>query len=446
MTENLAEQKFKRMTTEPYDKLIWSMAIPSIVSMLISAFYNLADTFFVGKISTQATGAVGVVFSYMTLVQAISFFFGHGSGNFISRALGKKDRESAVLMASTGFFSAIIVGMVLGGTGLFFVDPVLRFLGSTETILPEARKYFRCILIATPFIMGSFVLNNQMRLQGNARIGMIGIMSGAILNLALDPLFIFVFDMGVTGAAVATGISQFVGFSVLLFLCGKKDGICIRFKNFKPNGSRLYEIFAGGVPSLARQGLMSVATICLNNVAGGYSDEAIAALSIVTRITFIANSTLIGFGHGFQPVCGFNFGAGLYERVKKAFWYCVKYGTIIMTVFGVIGFSFAPYIVREFRNDHEVIRIAVKALKYQCVSMPLLGLSVLGNMYLQNTRRTVSATITAMSRQGVIFIPALYLLSYIWGLNGVLCTQPVADVIAFLITIPFILKYINKND
>lgn len=445
MDNSMNEQKFIKMTTTPVERLVCGLAVPSILSMLVTAFYNMADTFFVGRISTEATGAVGVVFSYMTLIQAIAFFFGHGSGNFISRALGAKKYHDASVMAATGFFSAIIIGTIIGVLGFVFMEPMLNFMGATKTILPDAKKYIQYILIATPFIMGAFVLNNIMRLQGNAKMGVIGITSGAVLNVILDPILIFGFDMGCAGAGLATGISQMVSFIILLILSGQKDGIKILWKNFKFTWRRLWEIFVGGVPSLARQGLGSVATICLNKMAGDYGDPAIAAFSVVSRIVMIFSSALIGFGQGFQPVCGFNYGAGLYDRVKKAFWFCVKVSTVAMTIIAMGLFFGAEPLVCLFRKeDPEVVRIAVKALRMQCLSMPLMGYVVLSNMCLQNIRRTLSATITAMARQGLALIPVLFVLDYFFGLAGLQSAQPIADVISFVICIPLMGRALKK--
>lgn len=445
MDNSMNEQKFIKMTTTPVERLVCGLAVPSILSMLVTAFYNMADTFFVGRISTEATGAVGVVFSYMTLIQAIAFFFGHGSGNFISRALGAKKYHDASVMAATGFFSAIIIGTIIGVLGFVFMEPMLNFMGATKTILPDAKKYIQYILIATPFIMGAFVLNNIMRLQGNAKMGVIGITSGAVLNVILDPILIFGFDMGCAGAGLATGISQMVSFIILLILSGQKDGIKILWKNFKFTWRRLWEIFVGGVPSLARQGLGSVATICLNKMAGDYGDPAIAAFSVVSRIVMIFSSALIGFGQGFQPVCGFNYGAGLYDRVKKAFWFCVKVSTVAMTIIALGLFFGAEPLVCLFRKeDPEVVRIAVKALRMQCLSMPLMGYVVLSNMCLQNIRRTLSATITAMARQGLALIPVLFVLDYFFGLAGLQSAQPIADVISFVVCIPLMGRALKK--
>ncbi len=312
------EQKFHQLTEEPVSRVISHLAVPCIISMLVTAFYNMADTFFVGMLrSNAATGAVGVVFSMMAVIQAVGFFFGHGSGNFISRELGRRNTDSASNMAATGFFSALFTGLLICVFGEIFLTPLAAFLGSSPTILPYAKDYLRVILIGAPWMTASLVLNNQLRFQGNAIYGTIGIASGAVLNIGLDPLLIFVFDLGVAGAAWATIISQFVGFCLLLAGCTRGGNLRIRISRVQLQVVLFPLIIQGGLPSLARQGLASVATICLNQAAGPFGDAAIAAMGIVQRITTFGASAMIGFGQGFQPVCGFNYGARLYTGSSR---------------------------------------------------------------------------------------------------------------------------------
>ena len=429
--------KFVRMTTEPVGKLVTELAVPSIVSMLVTALYNIADTFFVGRLNTQSVAALGIVFAYMTLIQAISMFFGQGSGNYISRALGREETEGAGVMASVGLVSSVGTGLLLSFVGFILMDPILHFFGSTPTILPFARDYFTYILIGAPFIMGCFTMNNQMRHQGNAMLSMIGIASGAMLNIALDPLLIFHFGMGVKGAGLATAISQAAGFFVMLSLSGKRGGIRIRLDNFRPSLTLYRDIAAGGLPSLARQGLLSIAAICLNQMAARYGDESVAAFSIVSRVTMIASAAMIGYGQGFQPVCGFNFGAGKFDRVCKAF----RYGCIVSTIYclllAVLGFIFAGGLVSTFRaDDAEVVRIGSRVLRFQCISFPLSGFVVMSNMYLQNIRRTWPAVIMASARQGIFFLPALFIGHWILGFRGLEIAQTVSDALSFCLAIP----------
>ncbi len=429
--------KFVRMTTEPVGKLVTELAVPSIVSMLVTALYNIADTFFVGRLNTQSVAALGIVFAYMTLIQAISMFFGQGSGNYISRALGREETEGAGVMASVGLVSSVGTGLLLSFVGFIAMNPILHFFGSTPTILPFARDYFTYILIGAPFIMGCFTMNNQMRHQGNAMLSMIGIASGAVLNIALDPLLIFHFGMGVKGAGLATAISQAAGFFVMLSLSGKRGGIRIRLDNFRPSRALYRDIAAGGLPSLARQGLLSIAAICLNQMAARYGDESVAAFSIVSRVTMIASAAMIGYGQGFQPVCGFNYGAGHYSRVRAAFWHSVEVLTIYCSLLAVAGYVFATPLVALFvSHDTGVVQIGAEALRYQCLSFPLSGFIVMSNMYLQNIRRTVPAVIMASARHGIFFLPALFVGHWLLGLTGIEMAQAVADVISFVLAIP----------
>ena len=430
------EQKYIKMTTTPVEKLICSLAGPTIVSMLVTSFYNMADTFFVGKIGTSATGAVGIVFSVMAIIQAFGFFFGHGSGNYVSRKLGEKDFEEASRMAATGFVTAFLAGLVIMIVGLIFLEPLCYLLGATPTILPHAKSYLRIILIGAPYMTAALVLNNQLRFQGSAFYGMIGITTGAVLNIVLDPLFIYVFHMGVAGAALATIISQFVSFLLLLRGTGTGGNVHIDLRKFSPSIQRYKIIINGGSPSLCRQGLSSVSTACMNLMARPYGDAAIAAMSIVMRITNFAASIMTGFGQGFQPVCGFNYGARKFRRVQKGFWFCVRLSTVFLLGMAVLGWFGASGLVALFqREDQEVIAFGTRALRFQCISFPLLGWITMCNMMMQTIGKGVRASIMAMSRQGLFFIPLVIVLSSRIGFLGVQMSQPISDVLSFLVAI-----------
>ena len=433
------------LTTTPVPRLIVSLAVPTIISMLVTSFYNMADTYFVGKINTQSTAPVGIVFSVMSIIQAVGFFFGHGSGNYISRKLGAQETGNAEKMAATGFFWALFMGIFLAVVGLIFLTPLSLALGSTPTILPYTEKYLGIILLGAPFMTASLVLNNQIRFQGNAAYAMVGIVSGAVINVILDPILIFVFDMGISGAALATVISQICSFSLLLYMGRKGGNIRIRFKNFTPSLAFIKEIIGGGTPSLARQGLASVATILLNVAAGAYGDAAIAGMSIVTRIAMFINAFLIGFGQGFQPVCGFNYGAGLYARVRQGFWFCVKVGFIFLLVCALAGMGFAEEIVSLFRKgDPDVIAVGAAALRWQFITFPLGSWIVMSNMMLQTIRKPVKATIISSARQGLFFIPLIFILSHYLGLQGVEMCQAVADLLTFILAIPLTCSVLNE--
>ena len=440
------EEKYRHLTGDPVEGLVCRLAVPSMVSMLVTAFYNMADTFFVGMLrNNSATGAVGVVFSLMAVIQAVGFFFGHGSGNFISRTLGGHHPEEAGQMAATGFFCALATGGVIAVLGLLFLDPLARALGSTETILPYARDYMRFILIGAPYMTASLVLNNQLRFQGSAVYGMVGIASGAVLNIALDPIFIFTLDMGVAGAALATILSQLVSFCLLLVGCTRGGNLHIRISNVRLQKRFFREILRGGLPSLARQGLSSVAAICLNHAAMPYGDAAIAAMGVVQRITTFGASAMIGFGQGFQPVCGFNYGARLYHRVKEGFWFCVKVAAVFLLVIGALGFAFAPQLIALFRDDPEVIAIGTVALRFQCVTFFFQAWITMSNMMLQTIGRTVPATFVAMARQGIFFIPLVWLLSLSpLGLLGVQMAQSVSDLLTLAAAVPIQLYVLRQ--
>jgi len=439
------EEKYRQMTEPPVGRLICKLAVPCIISMLVTAFYNMADTYFVGMLkSNAATGAVGVVFSMMAIIQAVGFFFGQGSGNYISRELGKKHYQEASNMAATGFYTAIATGLIICVVGQIFLEPLAYLLGSTPTILPYTEAYLRVILLGAPWMTASLVLNNQLRFQGSASYAMYGIVSGAILNIALDPLLIFVFDLGVAGAAWATIISQFVSFCLLLKGCSKGSNIHIHIRNVKLNWYYLKMIFRGGFPSLARQSLASVATICLNHAAQPYGDVAIAAMGVVQRISMFGISAMLGFGQGFQPVCGFNFGAGLYSRVRKGFWFSVKVSFIFLAVVSILGLIFAPDLIALFRDDPDVIACGARALRFQCMTLYLSSWTIISNMMLQSMGLVVPATFLSVARQGLFFIPLILILSYFFGLTGIQITQAIADLLTFLFAVPLQLRTLRK--
>lgn len=440
-----AEQKRNYMLEEPVEKLVCRLAMPTILSMLVTSFYNMADTFFVGRINTQSTAAVGVVFSLMAIIQAVGFLFGHGSGNYISRKLGAGDIEEAQKMSAVGFFTSFMAGIVIMVGCMFFIEPLSYLLGSTETIQPYTVAYLRIILIGAPAMTASLVLNNQMRFQGSAFYAMIGIVSGAVINIALDPILIFGCGMGIAGAALATTVSQYLSFIFLLVMIRRGGNIQIRFQNFKPSLHFYIEVIRGGIPSLFRQGLASVATICLNHAAGVYGDAAIAGMSIVSRIMMFVNSALIGFGQGFQPVCGFNYGAKRYKRVLDAFFFCVKVAFFSLTGIAVVVYIFAPGLVTVFRKgDAEVIEVGTAALRYSVMALPLSSWIIMCNMMLQSIGKGLKASIVASARQGIFFLPLIAILPYFFGLIGVEACQAVSDFFALTVSIPLGVSVIRE--
>ena len=439
------EERFVQMIETPVSTLIPRLAVPTIISMLVTSIYNMADTFFVSQIGTSASGAVGVMFSAMAMIQAIGFTLGMGSGNYISRSLGDRNGGEADKSAATAFFTALIIGILITIVGLTFLRPLVFLLGATETIAPYAMDYGIYILIAAPFMMSSFVMNNILRAQGNAMYSMIGITAGGILNMILDPVLIFGFHMGIAGAAVATMVSQMISFGILFYQCNFREGsIRLRLANFTPTWKMYGEILHAGLPSFCRQGLASVATVILN-FAGPFGDSAIAAMSIVSRFMMFINSALIGFGQGFQPVCGFNFGAKRYDRVLEAFWFCVKVAITMLTCFGIIAFAVSRPIITAFRReDMEVIRIGTLALRLQILTLPLQAWVIMVNMLTQSIGYGFRASLVAMGRQGLFLIPSLLILPRICGILGVQLAQPVADVFTFVLATFIVLRVLEE--
>ena len=440
------EEKYQLMIKTPISRLIPRLAVPTIISMLITSIYNMADTFFVSQLSTSASGAVGVNFSLMAMIQAIGFTLGMGSGNFMSRMLGAREQEKAQRACSTAVYTAFALGLLLAITGIANIESLVRMLGATETIAPYAKDYGRYILIAAPYMTVSFVFNNHLRSQGNAALSMIGITTGGILNVILDPVLIFGLKMGISGAAIATIFSQFVSFTILLVLVIRSGNVLKPHPRYFTFQGWVYkEILSAGMPTLGRQGLASVASVLLNVASSGFGDAAVAAMSIVTRIMMFINSALIGFGQGFQPVCGFNFGAGRYDRVLEAYFFCRRVALVFLLVMGVIMFAISTPIMRLFRKeDAEVIRIGALALKMQCCLLPFQSYTIIGNMLTQSIGYSFRATLTAISKQGLFFIPAILILPPLLGIPGLQLAQPVADGLTFVLTLVIVVMVVKE--
>ena len=437
------DSKYREMTETSIPRLVVRLAVPSMVSMVVTALYNVVDAAFVGHLSTEATAGIGISFAYMTFIQAIGFFFGHGSGNYISRALGARNYRDAEIMASVGFISPMIVGAITAVFALAFLPQMVVLLGAPANVVPYACDYLKYILLASPFMMSALTLNNQLRLQGNARFGMVGIVSGAVLNMVLDPIFIFVLHLGVVGASLATAVSQFFAWFLLLRGTMRGDAVHISFSAFKPSGYFYREIVAGGLPSLFRQFFNCASAIMLNIAAARYAPagqeaSSVAAFAVVSRTTMFAFSIILGFTQGFQPVCGFNYGARKYRRVRQSYLFTLATSATMLTVLSALGFIFAPEIISVFRDeDRTLVEIGTHALRWQCVVFPLCTLGTATNMLFQNIRMTLPATLLAIGRQGLFFIPSILILPRYFGLRGVEMTQAVADVCTSLLALPF---------
>ena len=435
------EKQYKKMTEGSTSKLVFTLGLPAMISMLVTAIYNIADTLFVSKIDADglASAAVTIVFPLMAIIQAIGFTFGMGSGSLISSKLGERKEEDAQRIGSSAFYIAIILGLAITILSLIFLNPLLRLLGASSNVLPYAKDYAIYVIIGFPIMAGSFVMNNILRSEGKAKFSMIGLTVGGILNIFLDPLFINTFNMGIKGAAIATVISQGISFLILLSMfVFKKSIIKLAIDKVSKAFDMYLSIVKVGFPSLCRQGLASIATILLNNMASKYgSDQAQAAMGIVSKVVMIIFSMGLGIGQGYQPVCGYNYFAKKYERVREAMKFTFIFALGVMTFVSAICFIFSDSIIRWFNENETIVDIGSKALKYQCISMPFLSVNVIINMTLQSTRKNFMATILSCCRQGLFFIPIILLLPLIIEIDGVVLTQPISDVCTCLFSIPF---------
>lgn len=458
--EQNADAQYNKMVNTPVWKLVTTLAIPTVISMLITAIYNTADTFFVSQLGTEASAAVGVVFPIQTIIQACGFTLGMGSGSLLSIKLGQKKNEEASTISSTAFFTAIGVGLLITIFCTSFAGGLLHLVGASEAVLPYAKAYASWIFLGAPFMCASFVLNNDLRSEGKAFFSMIALTTGGILNLFMDPFFIFEdmnlfggavtlhgLGLGIKGAALATIISQIISFTLLLQFYLRKKAIChISIKNYSKDIRVLGKIITTGCPSLARQGLASIATILLNTRVAVYGDSALAAMTIATKIIMFLASVMIGIGQGFSPVSGYNYGAKRYDRVKKAYAFMVISGTLVMAVTASLCFIFAPQILKAFRDDADVIAVGKVALRWQVAFLPLHPLIVGTNMLMQSTRHVKQATFLSMNRQGVYFIPAIIILPLCFGLFGIEIAQAVADFLSTLTAIPYLIWFLRKLD
>ncbi|KAB8287025.1 MATE family efflux transporter [Bifidobacterium ramosum] len=443
ITRASADAKYRQMTGQPIPPLILRLCIPAVISNLVTTAYNLTDTFFIGQLGTAQSGAIGIAFSIMTVLQAIGFFFGNGSGNSMSRELGKQHNDRAARLLAVGFAGAVLCGLAVAIIGLLTLRPLVVALGSTATIAPYAVQYLTPILVAAPCVCGSFALNGLLRYQGQSAFGMIGLVSGALLNFLLAPLFIFVLDLGIFGAGLATGICQTLSFAILTTLSRKFGVLKLSLRNCRPDVLLMREIVGGGLPSLVRQGAGSIATTCVNIAANPFGDAAIAGMAIVMRIMLGANSVIIGLGQGFQPVCGYNYGAGLYGRVREAFWFCVRLSTVVLMVIGALVWAFAPQLVEIFRSDPAVVAVGVAALHFQCVTVMVNGVNMMGNMITQTMGKTGIASFLAVCRMGLFLAPVVLILPHFLGVLGVEMAQSVSDVLSCAVTIPVLRRILR---
>ena len=441
----LQQQQYEKMTTEPVGKLLFTLSVPTIISMMVTNIYNLVDTAFVGTLGTSESGATGIVFSYMAILQAVAFMCGQGAGSIMSRKLGAKELEEASKYTSTGFFLSFSLGLVMSVCSFVFLEPLLYLLGSTKTIAPYAGTYILFILLAAPFFTSSLTMNNLLRYEGKAKLGTIGLMIGAFIHIGADMILIFGCRLGIAGAGIATAGSQVVSFCILLsmFLRGKTQ-TRISVKYVARDVQTVWNVVATGFPSLLRQTLNSVAAMLLNKASGVYGDEAVAAMSIVSRVSFFPMAVAIGIGQGFQPISSFNFGAGKIGRVRKAFWSALTGAECVLFLISIPIFLFAGPIVGQMRNDPQVIELGIRALRLMCVGQLFVPLTMMVEMGFQSIGEKLLASLGSCLRSGLVFIPTLQILKKVRGLAGVQEAQPLSFVVTFVVCLFLCRIYLKR--
>ena len=442
---SVLDRQYKEMTETSVEKLILRLSVPTIISMLVTNIYNMADTFFVGKLGTSASAAIGIVFSLMTINQALGFMCGHGCGSNISRKLGNKQGDAAIKFASTGFFMSLFLGVLIMIIGIIFMEPLLRIMGSTDTIMPYAKSYGICILLSAPFMTGSCVLNNVLRYEGKAALAMVGLTLGGVLNIIGDPIFMFVLNMGTLGAGISTAVSQVISFFVLLLMFGGDRTVSrLRFSAISWDIKDILNILYTGLPSLIRQGMMSVSTMVLNYMSMPYGDAAIAAMSIVSRVCNFIFAIALGISQGFQPVSAFNFGAKKFKRVKRAFIFCCGLSMIILGILSVLSLIFSGHIIGLFRDEADVIGVGTFALRAQCIVLFISPITLAASMMFQGAGENLASSIASFLRSGITFIPMVAILPRFFGIYGIQLAQPVSDVISFVVVMPLIVRFFKK--
>ena len=437
--------QYDKMTKTPLVKLIVSLGIPTTISMLVTSLYNMADTYFVGTLGESPQAATGILFTLQAIIQAVAFMLGQGSGTMVSKALADRDKEEASEYVSTGFFTGVFFGLAFSIVGLLFLTPLMRFLGSTETILPYAKQYGACVLLSCPVVMGSFVLNNNLRYEGKSLYSMIGLVSGGIINILLDYLLVMVFEFGVLGAGIATAASQTISFSILLFFFRKMGESKIRFSSMSRKANTYFTIMRVGFPALVRQGLASFSGGLLNNITRPYGDAAIAAMSVANRFSHFVMCVGLGIGQGYQPVAAFNYQAKYYNRVKKGLLATMGIAFCMVACLAIPSVIMAEHIVYAFQKSPAVMEVGVLPLRAACIGAMFLPFSIPVNMLYQSTRQVKASTFLSMLRNGLMLIPTLLITTHFWGLLGVQISQPLADIMTGFVSIPFVVYFLRKK-
>ena len=445
-TELSTDAYYDKMVSTPVPRLIISLGIPTMVSMLVTNVYNMADTYFVGTLGESQQAATGILFTLQAIIQALSFMLGQGSGTLVSKHLAEKDGKSSSVCVSSAFFIGALSGILLSAAGFVFLDPFLRLLGSTETILPYARQYGFWVLVSCPFVMCSFILNNNLRYEGMSFYAMIGITSGAVINILGDYLLIRIIPMGVFGAGLSTAVSQIISFFILFYYHRRYAQSRISVRAVSAKLSLYLTICKIGFPALIRQGLASISNGLLNNFTRPFGDAAIAAMSVVNRFSALVMCVGLGIGQGFQPVAAFNYSAGKLKRVKQGLVFTMAFGFVMISLLAGVGIIFAEDIVALMQKSPEVIKIGSAALRYASIGVIFLAISVPVNMLYQSTRQVLLSSILSLLRAGVAFIPTLLITTHLLGLTGIQISQPLADIITGIVSIPFIVSFLMKKE
>ncbi|MCR4672999.1 MAG: MATE family efflux transporter [Lachnospiraceae bacterium] len=444
------ERQYEKMVLLPVESLVVRLAIPTIISQMVTMIYNLVDSYFVGKLGTSASAAVGIVVSLHALFQSVGLMFGHGVGTNLSILQGQGKEEEADQFLAVGLTISLVLSLIIMALGLVFLDPLMRLLGSTETILPYARTYGFYILISGPAFVASCMLNSIMRYEGRAVLAMVGLVSGGVLNMIGDPILMFRLGMGINGAGLSTAVSQYISLGILLymFLSGKTISH-LALINFFKYPARIMRIVKNGLPSMIRQVMNSVSTAVLNNCARPYGDAAISAMTITGRVMMFLAAIALGLGQGFQPAAAYNYGAGKYSRLRRAFRFTFIFAECLLGFFSIIGLIFPGRIVEIFRNDPAVIAIGIPAIRFMCLATIVQPINLLANMMFQGIGRSREAALMASMRSGIFYIPLLIILPKFIEITGIQCAQLIADLITLCVAIPILIRFfrtIPKED
>lgn len=443
---NSQSKKMELLGSASIPKALLAMGIPTMIGMLVNAFYNLVDAYFVGGLGESQMGAISVVYPLGQVVVGLGLLFGNGAASYISRLLGRGDKENADKVASTALYSSISVGAVIITISMIFLHPILKLLGATDSILPYAATYAGIYIVSCIFNVFNVTMNNIVTSEGAAKTTMCALLIGAVLNIALDPLFIYVFELGVAGAAIATAISQVVSTCVYLtYILRKKSVFHFRVKDCTYSREIMSEIFKIGIPTLVFQILTSLSISLINNAAGDYGDSAIAGMGVVTRLISMGSLSVFGFIKGFQPIAGYSYGAKKFDRLREAIKTSILWSTVFCVIFGLVLALFPTAIVSQFtKGDAEMIRIGAASLRANGITIMLFGFYTVYSSLFLALGKGREGFILGACRQGICFIPVILLLPMVWGLNGILYAQPIADVLSAIITVFMVIPLHKK--